>query len=206
MSIREINMTAIKTSICRLYGVLPSELLYDSSMNAFDCESDCECNDVSNQSSDISSDDDYFDFFNCKNQIEKCCFGKEKVCFILIDNNDTVYGHYHPGLIKSKDNYVNGLTIFLISKGIEIYEKKYHPRNFFISTSFPEKALYTVGDETEVIFSVTSNPFQINWNENQNQIYSYNRSLLKTSSVKRLMIYKCSSYRIHTPSNIPFEM
>ena len=203
MAIREINMIAIKTSICRLYGVLPSELLFDSDINGIEFD---DVKDAAEGSADVSSDDDYFDFFTCRNIVEKCCFGKEKVCFILVDANDTIYGHYHPGEIKSKENYVNGLTIFLISKGIEIHEKKYYPSAFFMTTSFPEDSLYTVGDESEPIFSVLPSPFRVVWNENQIQLRSYNRTLLKSSPLKRLLVYKCSSYRIHTPSTFSFEI
>lgn len=204
MSTGEINITAIKTVICRLYGVIPAELLYDSDMNENKMNSfDYDDSDIL---SDISSDDEYFDFFSCKNPIEKCCFGKEMICFILIDINNTVYGHYHPGIIKSKDNLVHNLSVFLISNGIEIYEKKYNPRDFFMSTSFPEKTLYTVGDGLDWIYKVTNNPFKVSWNESQNQIYTYDRRLMKTADLKRLLIYKCSTYRIHTPSSVSFDI
>lgn len=208
-----LNEIVISSCINKLYGIKLNELLYDSEIdryqfdshssctdshdNIFDsvcdtiCDTVCDSCDTSCDSFDLPSDDDYYsNLFKKKNCIESQCFGKKNLIFITIDNHNNTYGCFFPERIDSDENYSMYMSLFTITKGIEIIEKKYEFVDIMNCISFPKDCLYCIGEGNQWVYKVVNDGcLQIVWNDKQKLITCYNRTIMKTSPLKRIVVY-----------------
>lgn len=206
----KINEIVLSNAIKKLTGYRLGELVYDSTMEVthnlyqrdfnyimVDSLSESEYRDDYSTSSSMYSEDDeddyYINLFKKKNDLEQACFGKENLVFINIDRSNNTYGVYFPSKIDSKANSSLGMFMFTITKGIEIVERSYDFSCAINTICFPRDCVMCLGDEDTWIYKVINGEtgLKIIWNEKQPNLRSYNRLIMKTNNLTRLLVYKC---------------
>ena len=186
-----MNLIFICTALKRMYNMVIRELLYDSELEkvVHDHSSTIPSDDSEFISSDDSSDDNYTQVFRRKNVIQNAVFMKRSVCFIIIDELDNCYGIYYPGTIDRELNCCIGVSIFSLTKGIEIDMRKYYPTSAFNYLSFSNTSyLMELGSKTWLLRIYKDH---VVFNENQNVLDTYNHTLMKSARLKRLMALNC---------------
>lgn len=177
-----------------------NELVYDSDIGRASSKSwkksdtsDVTYDSDSDTSSDTitSSEDEYYtNLFRKKNEIETQCFGKRSLILITTDANNNTYGCYFPDRVTTQENYSMCMSMFTITHGIEIVEEKYDFAHVMNCISFPKDCLYSVGDGNQWVYKVVKKRgYEIVWNKKQDVLPVYNRLIMKTNSIKRIVIY-----------------
>lgn len=177
-----------------------SELVYDSDIGRPSSKtwkrsdtSDVTYDSDGDTSSDTitSSEDEYYsNLFRKKNEIETQCFGKRSLILITTDANNNTYGCYFPEKITTQENYSLYMSMFTITRGIEIVEEKYEFAHVMNCISFPKDCLYSVGDGNQWVYKVVKKRgYEIVWNKKQDVLPVYNRLIMKTNKIKRIVIY-----------------
>lgn len=177
-----------------------SELVYDSDIGRPSSKtwkksdtSDVTYDSDGDTSSDTitSSEDEYYsNLFRKKNEIETQCFGKRSLILITTDANNNTYGCYFPEKITTQENYSLSMSMFTITRGIEIVEEKYDFAHVMNCISFPKDCLYSVGDGNQWVYKVVKKRgYEIVWNKKQDVLPVYNRLIMKTNKIKRIVIY-----------------
>ena len=130
---------------------------------------------------DDSGDDEYNIVFTCINKIQKICFNKENLLFVFVDQNDLVFGNTFPSLIKKKENLSLDCNFFIISKGIEMIEKKWSFGYDYNSINFPDDLLILYGDrdgnDKNWIYKIDKN-MNLFWNDYQLSKNNLNKTVL----------------------------
>lgn len=179
-----MNLVFIATYIKKLYNINIDELLYDSCVTRLisECESD-------NEFSDYSSEDNlYIDLLIQKNDLEISLYGKENLLFIFMDENYNSYGMYYPGSIEGNDNTSGNVSFFILTKGIEVYQKRYDTINFFTDIKFSSDYLIKVG-KSNWLFKLYKD--HIIFNSNQNLLRNYNTDIMRDSRILKILVFKC---------------
>lgn len=179
-----MNLVFIATYIKRLYNILIDELLYDSCITKLnnDYESD-------NEFSDFSSEDNmYIELLTQKNDMEISLYGKNNLLFIIMDENYNSYGMYFPGTIIGNDNISANVSFFTLTKGIEVYQKRYDTINFFTNLIFSNDYLIKVGED-DWLFKLYKD--HIIFNSKQNLLKNYNSDIMKDSKILKVLVFKC---------------
>lgn len=198
----KVNEIIISSCINRLYRLHLDELLYDSDVDnhaqdkCSTCSTSCDssCDDMCEQIDlcDLSSEDYYYaNLFRKKNSVEEKCFGKKSLVFINVDSSNNTYGCFFPDCVESDENYCMNISMFTITKGIEIIESKYEFDDVITCVSFPKDCLYCVGEGSQWVYKVVQDggTLKIVWNDSQKVLRNYNRTIMKTAPLKRLVVY-----------------
>lgn len=198
-----LNEVVISSCINKLYGIKIDELIYDSDIDnkvvwmntATDdttCDTSCDSCDVVDYS-DYSSEDEYYvNVFRKKHGLENQCFGKRNILLITIDDRNNAYGCYFPDRIDSYENYCTDMSLFTITRGIEIVECKYAFDGIMNCISFPKDCLYCIGEESRWLYKITNRMgLEIEWNDNQKMITTYDRAVMRSSKLRRVIVYAC---------------
>lgn len=208
----KLNNVVITNSLNTLYGLIIKDLIYDSDINInfFNDKSYSNSQSQSQSYSSSEENDDYlyFNLLKSKNELEQLCFGKSQIIFLLTDNDNNTFGFYFPEKITNKENYCLELSLFLMTKGIEIINEKYFMNGIFNYLKFEKNSndllsIYQNKDNTngkdQMLFKISKsdNKFKFTFNDKQKSIISYNRSIIKTKEIKRLTIYKCIDKRFN---------
>lgn len=179
-----MNLVFIATYIKKLYNLIIDELLYDSDITRLNEESNTD-----NEFSDYSSEDNiYINLLIQKNDLEISLYGKDNLCFIIMDEYYNTYGMYYPGLINGNENFSPNVSFFILSKGIEVYQKRYDSNNFFTNIKFSNDYLIKVG-ENHWLFKLYKD--HIIFNFNQNLLNNYNTDIMKDSKILKILVFKC---------------
>ena len=123
-----------------------------------------------------------------KNELESNLIGKNKLFFIIISEDKSIYGMFFPNYIIGKENFSTNVSFFTLTKGIEIKEEKYESLNFFTNIKFSNNYLIKVGEKSW-LFKLYYD--HIIFNSKQNLIQNYNKEIMKNSKIKKIMVFKC---------------
>lgn len=182
-----MNLVFISTYIKKLYNLILDELLFDNEIDLKNNDYSISENEL--DSSFSSEDDLYLNLLIKKNNLENLLYGKNNLCFIFIDENNNCYGMYYPGYIIGKEIYSTDVSFFILSKGIEIIEKKYNSLEFFTELKFSKnKYLLKVGNKNW-LFKLYNNYIEFNYN--QKLLLDYNKNIMKTSKIIKILVFKC---------------
>lgn len=188
MDAEQPNTILIRVSACRLYGVVPCDIIFDSRLPVIDFDSPVSGS--LDETDEISSDDGCVEFFSCRNKLEYWCFGCASLLFVVFDSSGAVYGHYHGEEISGADNPSLDLSVFVICRGIELIERKCDV-GVFSSTAFPESELYEIERGTAWICRVSESPLRIEWNDTNVYRFLESYGIRRACEIKRLMVYRC---------------
>lgn len=191
-----MNLIFICTALKQMYNVVVRELLYDSELEK-NVHSQCaesgahgEISDSFPSDDSISSDDNYMQVFRRKNVIQAAVFMKKSLCFIIIDELDNCYGIYYPGIVDRELNCCVNVSLFSLTKGIEIDMRKYRTTSVFSYISFTSDGwLMEMGAKTWLLRIYDD---RIVFNDNQNVLETYNHTLMKSARIKQLIVLNCS--------------
>ena len=179
-----MNLVFIATYLKRIYNIEIVELLYDSDITRL-----IEDSDNDNELSDYSSEDNfYIDLLVKKNDLEISIYGKDNLCFIIMDEDYNTYGMYYPGTIYGNENFSPNVSFFILTKGIEVFQKKYDTTCLFTNIDFSNDYLLKVG-ENDWLFKLYKD--HIVFNFNQNLLNNYNSDIMKDSKILKTMVFKC---------------
>ena len=189
-----MNFIFFSTYIKRLYNLNIEEVLYDSEIQSFikvisDTSSSGLSEDLSSLSS-VDEENDYcYNYFIKKNVLEESLFGKNHLCFIINDENNSYYGMYFPGYVTGNDSISMNVSFFILTKGIEVNEIKYDSRHAFTSLFFSmDDYLLKVGEADTWLFKLYND--RIKFNCNQNVLSNFNKTVMKTSKIKKFFVFK----------------
>lgn len=197
-----MNLIFLCTELKRLYNVIVDELLYDSEMERLvagncaqpfpnddsDTRTDTSTDSVLSDDS-ISSDDTYSQIFRHKSEFQSVLFMKRSLCFLIIDIYDNCYGIYYPGTIDRELNCCLNVSLFSLSRGIEIAVRKYNVVSAFGYISFSRNDyLLEMGAKNWLLRLYTD---RIIFNENQRVLESYNKTIMKSASLKQILVFNC---------------
>lgn len=168
------------------------DLFSDEDQCDTSCDTSCDTCSTLSESYDTSTEEDYYvNLFRRKNVVEKQCFGKRDIIFITTDEDNNTYGCYFPERISSKENFSLQMGLFTMTKGLEIVEEKYDFDHIMNCISFPKDCLYCIGDDYDWLYRVYKDGdiMRIVWNSTQRMITSYNRTIMKSAALSRIMVY-----------------
>lgn len=181
-----MNFIFLCTELKRLYNVVICELLYDSVIDSELDKSDSTTDPVS---SDDSSEDIYTEFTKRKNAVHSVVFMKRSLCFVIIDEADNCYGIYYPGTINGELNHCIDMSLFSLSKGIEVDVRKYTTVDAFGYIRFSmDSYLIELGSKNWLLRLYND---RIEFNKNQTVLNCYNRTIMRSSKLKQLLIFNC---------------
>lgn len=186
-----MNLIFICTELKRLYNVVLGELLYNSVVEGISfSESTTDGTTSDGTTSEGSSEDDvYMELLKRKNEIQSVVFMKNSLCFIIIDISDNCYGIYYPGSINSELNHCINSSIFSLAKGIEVNVKKYYPLDAFAYIRFSnDDYLMEFGSKNWLLRLYND---RIEFNNDQKVLSCYNRTIMKSSKIKQILIFNC---------------